>query len=221
MEPISSGVEHVGISLPFSSSSISNLLRVLGSGIAISCSREELLDLQITAEVMKISLKNCQIGHKKKSNIPLSSLSMPSKKSARHKRTHSKSVPNPNYQVENKVDNQEKNTLEENGDPPGDCEEEDEEKKKVSEFPCSQCEKCFKNKKHLSRHQTTHSGVVHSCSQCSSTFSRRDKLSSHVRKKHQTSGTDTEYSVETEVTTPQDLQPSHQEMVDFEELLNG
>ena len=131
-------------------------------------------------------------------------------------------------ELEIKVEDEEKSTLEENGDPLGDGEEEEE--KKVEEFPCPQCEKSFKNKNHLHRHQATHSGVVHSCSQCSSTFSRRDKLTAHVRKKHQTDGTETEDCqsednfVETEsnsvVTNDDDNQLQDQEAVDFEELLD-
>ena len=92
------------------------------------------------------------------------------------------------------------------------------------------CEKSFKNKQHLHRHQAIHSGVVHSCSQCSSTFSRRDKLNAHVRKKHQTDGTETEdYQSEdnfvetgsnSATTNNEDNQLQDQEVVDFEELLD-
>ena len=58
---------------------------------------------------------------------------------------------------------EEKNTLEENEDPLGAIEEEEEEEKNVEEFNCNHCEKSFKNKKHLSRHLGTHSGVSHNC----------------------------------------------------------
>ena len=56
----------VGVSLPVTTSSISNLLKLLGSGIALSSSREELEDIQTAAEILNISLANCQIGSKKK-----------------------------------------------------------------------------------------------------------------------------------------------------------
>ena len=56
----------VGVSLPVTTSSISNLLKLLGSGIALSSSREELEDIRTTAEILNISLANCQIGSKKK-----------------------------------------------------------------------------------------------------------------------------------------------------------
>merc|ERR1719219_395866 len=101
-------------------------------------------------------------------------------KLARHKRTHSKSLPKHlchicqysfrsedalkkhvafyhtdkarEYKhvsdVEIKVEDEEKSTLEENEDPLDDGEEEEKEKK-VEEFPCPQCDKSFKNKKHL------------------------------------------------------------------------
>ena len=46
--------EDVGVSLPVSSKSISNLLRLLGSGTVISCSREELEDMKATAEVWMV-----------------------------------------------------------------------------------------------------------------------------------------------------------------------
>jgi len=67
-EPLDSGSgsDNVGVSLPVSSSSISNLLRLLGSGIVVSETREELEDVKATAEVMRISLANCQVGCKKK-----------------------------------------------------------------------------------------------------------------------------------------------------------
>ena len=248
------------------------------------------MDLQITAEMMKISLNNCQIGYKKgKSNNPLN---VPAKKKskyegdlggkfecvlcgfqgkdkyklARHMRTHSKSLQKHpcdicqysfrsseavkkhvafyhsakaeeytkhDSEVEIKVEDFERNTLQENEDPLGD--EGEGEEKNVNEYQCGSCDKSFKSKKHLSRHEDTHAGVVHSCSQCSSTFSRRDKLNAHVRKKHQPVLTDTEEnqreenSVESPVesssaninnSNKEDLQIEDQEGVDFEELLD-
>merc|ERR1712096_351567 len=58
-----------------------------------------------------------------------------------------------------------------------------------SKFGCSQCDKMFKNRTHLKRHEIYHSGVKFSCEECSSTFSRKDKLNAHIRKKHSQSTT--------------------------------
>ena len=233
------------------------------------------MDLQSTAELLKISLNNCQIGYKKrKSSNPLNSPSIQTsvKKSkfegetggkfecelcgfqgkdkyslARHQKTHSKLLQKhpchicqfsfrsvgaverhvafyhrnadktedytQNTDVEIKVE--EKNTLEENEDPLGDGEEE-EEKKNVDEFRCDYCEKSIKNKKHLSRHLATHSGVSHNCPQCQSTFSRRDKLNAHIRKKHQN---EENKSQDNCVATASSSNNEDQE-VDFEELLD-
>jgi len=51
-------------------------------------------------------------------------------------------------------------------------------------YCCNQCEKIFKNPKHLKRHEALHSGVKFTCNECPSTFSRKDKLTAHMRKKH-------------------------------------
>ena len=124
-----------------------------------------------------------------------------------------------------KVEDSEKNTLEENENPLGEGGEEEE--KNVEEFSCSYCEKSFKNKKHLSRHQATHSGVTHNCPQCNSTFSRRDKLNAHIRKKHQTETEENkcpdncvDAEAESADTNDEDQQIEEQERVDFEELLD-
>jgi len=241
-EPLDSGSgsDNVGVSLPVSSSSISNLLRLLGSGIVVSGTKEELEDVKATAEVMMISLENCQIGckkKKKKSNpgrrsqftVKQSELASTGEtartarcklceyrgrdkdKLARHLKTHSKLLnKNPckicNYSFKNaevlnrhmtsyhreetveekhtiKVEDEDpkKATLQENEDSP---EEAPEEEKKVGQFNCDQCERSFMRKTHLSRHLTTHSGVVHQCSECTSSFTRKDKLTAHFRKKH-------------------------------------
>ena len=151
--------------------------------------------------------------------------------------------------VEIKVEDLEKNTLEENENPLGDAEEEEEN---VDEVHCDYCEKSFKTKKHLSRHQATHSGVIHNCPQCNSTFSRRDKLNAHIRKKHQTETGENksrDHGVEAETDSAntnnedqqiedqqigdqqiedqqiedqqiEDQQIEDQEVVDFEELLD-
>eukprot|EP00092_Neocalanus_flemingeri_P025242 GFUD01027374.1.p1 GENE.GFUD01027374.1~~GFUD01027374.1.p1 ORF type:complete len:432 (-),score=86.85 GFUD01027374.1:44-1339(-) len=51
-------------------------------------------------------------------------------------------------------------------------------------FSCSQCDKTFKHRNHLRRHEVSHSGIKFSCEECALTFSRKDKLNSHMRKKH-------------------------------------
>eukprot|EP00092_Neocalanus_flemingeri_P001012 GFUD01001080.1.p1 GENE.GFUD01001080.1~~GFUD01001080.1.p1 ORF type:complete len:433 (+),score=92.93 GFUD01001080.1:53-1351(+) len=51
-------------------------------------------------------------------------------------------------------------------------------------FSCSQCDKTFKHRNHLRRHEVSHSGIKFPCEECPLTFSRKDKLNSHMRKKH-------------------------------------
>merc|ERR1719154_165538 len=53
-----------GVSIPASSSSIVNLLKVLATGIAITKNKLDLTDVSKTAEAMGISMENWQIGVK-------------------------------------------------------------------------------------------------------------------------------------------------------------
>ena len=52
-------------------------------------------------------------------------------------------------------------------------------------FSCQSCDKTFRSRNHLRRHQDTHEGVKYKCRYCDSEFSRKDKVNKHMRSKHQ------------------------------------
>jgi len=280
-----------GVSIPASSSSIVNLLKVLATGIAITKNKLDLTDVSKTAEAMGICMENWQIGVKNNRAKPSGGQGdqpsstnnknpKPVKKKAanstmkteesleessqdkivkkhscpecgkqfgrkdhlnRHALIHSKSKDAPINQV-NKVhdtdhvedsdpvvhvkqelviaeddvqmesenanqqgsDNDEivneqiangestindgmtgvedESTIQEGDDEMS--EENHASTEGTAGFPCGQCDKIFKSRKHLTRHEAVHSGIRLDCDKCSSTFSRKDKLNAHMRKKH-------------------------------------
>ena len=54
-----------GISVPASSGSLVNLLKILTTGVAIADNKSHLLEASRAAELLGIKLLNCQIGSKK------------------------------------------------------------------------------------------------------------------------------------------------------------
>jgi len=260
-----------GISVPASSSSIVNLLKVLATGIVITKVKGDLHGINQTAEAMGITMDNCQIGVKN-STAKVSQMTSKPTKSNTGKNSKDNETANASMKLEPVVENEhlsdetgKKHFCEDCGKGFGrkahlnrhvlihsgivyECEicnskykrkegldkhkseahgiypvEEDLTKLKVepnfnmddsvsegpvgneeiekdeddSKYACQQCQKTFKNRTHLLRHETSHSGVKLSCDECPSTFSRKDKLNAHVRKKHVLS-TDVENIDETE-----------------------
>ena len=51
---------------------------------------------------------------------------------------------------------------------------------------CSQCEKSFKKKYHLEKHQLTHSGIIKSfkCNQCEKSYTSKQNLEQHCKLTH-------------------------------------
>jgi len=299
-----------GVTIPASSSSIVNLLKVLATGIAITKNKLDLTDVSKTAEAMGISMENWQIGVKNNRAKPSGGQPSSStndknpklvKKNAkkvadgtmkeepleessqdkivkkhscpecgkqfgrkdhlnRHALTHSKSkdalsnqmtkVQDPDYvedsdlvvhvkqeqlsaeedrQIESENANQHGTDNNQIGnDQVADDEsiitdgmigEENEStiqegdgemsegiiasKEGDATFPCGQCDKIFKNRTHLTRHEAVHSGIRFDCDKCSSTFSRKDKLNAHMRKKH--SQTDDKPSSQDNMVEPESV----------------
>jgi len=150
-----------GVSIPASSNSIVNLLKVLATGISISNDKGDLLAVSKAAEAMNIEIENWQIGVKNRGVTK--NVKNESKSSLKAlKKSIEKKVP---YQ-----------SLDQG------VSENFEEKK----YPCADCGKQFGRKDHLNRHALTHSGASYPCDICGSSFKRTDGLKAHLLKVHDT-----------------------------------
>ena len=119
------------ISIPASSNSIVNLLKVLATGIAISNNKADLLAVSKAAEAITIEMENWQIGVKNRGSAKVAiNENKASKKSAL--KSTAKKIPNTPITQE----------ASENSD----------EKK----YSCADCGKQFGRKDHLKKHMKTH-----------------------------------------------------------------
>jgi len=153
------------ISLPASSNSIVNLLKVLSTGIAISNSKADLLAVSKAAEAISIEMVNWQIGVKNRRGLKVAKNENELIKKIKQKSV-SKKISSPPVKQED-ADNYE-------------------EKK----YSCPDCGKHFGRKDHLNRHALIHSDVVYPCDICGSSFKRKDGLKLHLSKVHDTEFTE-------------------------------
>jgi len=159
-----------GVTIPASSSSIVNLLKVLATGIAITKNKLDLTDVSKTAEAMGISMENWQIGVK-------NNRAKPSGGQAANQPTNGKNA----KQVKKKVNNVAADvSMKEELD------KDSSQEKTDKKYSCPDCGKLFGRKDHLNRHALTHSGVSYPCNICGSSFKRKDALSNHMSKVHDT-----------------------------------
>jgi len=153
------------ISLPASSNSIVNLLKVLSTGIAISNSKADLLAVSKAAEVISIEIENWQIGVKNRGGLKVG---MNENKVNRKTTQKSASIRTSNVPVK----------------------QEDVENFEEKKYSCPDCGKQFGRKDHLNRHALIHSDVVYPCDICGSSFKRKDGLKLHLGKVHDTEFTE-------------------------------
>jgi len=149
------------ISIPASSNSIVNLLKVLATGIAISNNKADLLAVSKAAEAISIEMENWQIGVKNRGGANASKNDNKKNKKTVQKST-SKNITNLPVKQESVENSEEK------------------------KYSCPDCGKSFGRKDHLNRHATTHSDVVYPCNICGSSFKRKDGLKHHLSKVHDT-----------------------------------
>ena len=121
-----------GISIPESSSSIVNLLKVLATGIAISNIKSDLQVVSRTAETMNIQIGNWQIGVKNRSG---------GKNSKQEKKDMGKKTKKSD---EKKTEPSVKSEIAENS------------KEQDKKHSCEECGKQFGRKDHLKKHLNTH-----------------------------------------------------------------
>jgi len=173
-----------GISIPESSSSIVNLLKVLATGIAISNIKSDLQVVSRTAESMNIQISNWQIGVKNRGG---GKISKQEKKDVVKKNKKS---------VEKKTEPSVKSEVAENG------------KEQEKKHSCDECGKQFGRKDHLTRHALIHIGVNYPCDMCGSSFKRKEGLKQHMNKVHDIVPTDEDTSVSVKVEREDKRSPS-------------
>ena len=125
-----------GISIPESSSSIVNLLKVLATGIAISNIRADLQVVSRTAECMNIQIGNWQIGVKNKGGVKPTKQGKKEDQGRKSKKSdEKKAVPPVKSELDENIKDQEK------------------------KHSCDECGKQFGRKDHLTRHALIHTGI--------------------------------------------------------------
>jgi len=166
--------EMPGVSVPESSSSLVNLLKVLATGIAISNQRADLQIVSKTAEVLGIQIVNWQIGVKNRGGVSKS-------------KNEKADLKKPKKSVEKKPEI------------PIKPEVLDHPKDQEKKFSCDDCGKQFGRKDHLNRHALIHTGVNYPCQSCGSTFKRKEGLKQHMIKAHNTDPNEKDTSVNIKV----------------------
>jgi len=173
-----------GITIPATSNSIVNLLKVLATGIAITKNKAELVEVSNTAEAMGITMGNWQIGVKN------GKVSQPQPEPIRlnAKLKKSKGKKNPNVSLkEEPVDDS------------------DHSREKTKKHFCVDCGKGFGRKDHLNRHASTHGNKNYECDSCSSMFANKESLAVHMTKVHDIDLVDSDQEMSTQVKMEREI----------------
>jgi len=173
------------LSVPASSASLINLLKLLSCGVSVANSKSHLLEATKAAEVLGICLENCQIGIKKRKGETrrigekCKADPEPEIESAVKKAKKENVIVNVNQQQETNNDEL-REVVDESS-------KEAEEKKrgrkksgeKEGEPTCEECSKKFSSKQSLKRHLVIHTDSVFSCHICWKGGLRADQLEKH------------------------------------------
>ena len=171
------------LSVPASSASLINLLKLLTCGVSVANSKSHLLEATKAAEILGIRLENCQIGIKKgkretrRIGEKFKADSEPEIESAVKKAKKDNVIVNVNQQQETNIDE-----LREVVDESSKEEKKRGRKKsgeKEGELTCEECSKKFSSKQSLKRHLVIHTDSVFSCHICCKGGLRADQLEKH------------------------------------------
>jgi len=221
----SSSGEDVAITLPVSSTIISNFIKVLTAGLVMAKKKSDLEEVALLAQSLGVTFENWQIGVKKRnvcvnrdSKIENSSKKeQPQLENLQNGVENSILCPNSDSNKESfsiKEEAQKKVKLIRRGRKDNDSSATLEEH---LELTCDECGKTFSQRKHLMRHKLIHTGQKLPCPYCSSQFSRKDKLNKHVRDHHP----DTDVSEQKpEVAMPMNDDVSEQKSVREMQIVN-
>jgi len=171
------GADLPGISVPASSGSLVNLLKILSTGIAIATNKSHLLETTKAAEAIGIKLDNCQIGIKKKKPEVVKQVSP----NIRKRKSPGVETPTKKTKLEDDV-KKEVNDQEDEIPTPEMSSNSGPQKK----HHCSQCDKKFSSKQALQRHVILHSEnpTPFGCDKCEKKFDRKYRLEKHKKTAH-------------------------------------
>ena len=172
------------VSLPVSSKSLLNLIKVFSTGVAVSEDTEELLDISFAAKIVGVDCDNFQIGVRKKKVVTEDKIES-TQTLSEHSQSFETSADEDN--IKKDEDNLELPENSENSHS-GKNTTKNEHLNKVikSENKICECGKQFSSNEKLARHALVHTGIKpFECEDCGKAFNRKDKLKEHVKNKHE------------------------------------
>jgi len=172
------GADLPGISVPASSGSLVNLVKILSTGVAIATNKSHLLETTKAAEAIGIKLENCQIGIKKPEVVKQSSPNNRKRKFPGVEATEKKT----------KLEDEVKKELndQEDGNPTPDIMGMSSNSGPQKKHHCDQCDKTFSSKQALQRHVLLHSEnpTPFGCDKCEKKYDRKYRLEKHKKTAH-------------------------------------
>jgi len=171
------------VSLPISSKSLLNLIKVFSTGVAVAEDTEDLLDISHAARIVGVDCDNFQIGVRKKKVVTENKT-----ESKQNLSVHSQSFETSanNDIIQKDTDNLELSENSEDSCSKSTIKDEHLNKTIKSENKICECGKQFSSNEKLARHAFVHTGIKpFECEDCGKAFNRKDKLKEHVRNKHE------------------------------------
>jgi len=190
------------ISIPASTDTLENLVRILTTGISISYNKGDLKDVVNTAEGLGIDLLNIQIGAKgtagqtklQTDDVHIKIKKRTKKKKTKVKRDKDDKVKKEYIEVDSEISFSVNRVEQEQPldvsrslllDSSSDSMDQSKSILRKEPLSCSECGKIFQKLNKLKRHLVIHTGEKpFSCEVCESKFSRKDKMEHHVNVKH-------------------------------------
>jgi len=171
------GADLPGISVPASSGSLVNLVKILSTGVAIATNKSHLLETTKAAEAIGIKLENCQIGIKKKKPEVVK------QPSPNNRKRKFPGVEATEKKMKLKDEVKKEFNDQEDGNPTPDIMGMSSNSGPQKKHHCDQCDKTFSSKQALQRHVLLHSEnpTPFGCDKCEKKYDRKYRLEKHKK----------------------------------------